>query len=493
MSMTETESMGKGAISSGEELTVLVVDADVTVRESIGSYARHNYDGLRVLEAATLEEAADRLEREAVDCLVVAPDASTGDGVDSVAELGELTPACPVVWLTDRDPAALDDALLEVGTTIVEQGDDVTEWSFLFEKVQGAIQHDTIGDPDHELFRTLVESASDGLYTLDATGRVVYLNEAFAEMLQYDQEELFGVHASTVMADGELERGQERIQELLGDPGRETDIMDLQMVRKDGTQMTAAIHFRVLTTSDGTYDGLLGVVRDITERKRRERELQRQRDRLEEFASIVSHDLQTPLTVAKGRLELAQEAHENEDLDEAARALDRMEGLISDLLELAQQGKMVEDLESVELEPVVADAWHDVASGVDAAILLDLDGYTVRADADRLRQLFENLFHNALEHAGRDVTVSVGTLDDREGFYVEDDGPGLPAGVEDRIFDRAYTTSEDGTGFGLAIVEEIVEAHDWSISPGHSEAGGARFEITVSPGGVPQDRSGVPL
>lgn len=471
--------MGKTTTTTGEELTVLLLDDDLTVREAIVSYAGRNYENLRIIEESDDEDALERVRRESIDCLVADPGALAGESNGFLDAFEDRAAGCPIIWLTSQPPAELDEDLLEAGTTIVEKGADRTEWSFLFEKIQSSIQQHTISDRDDDLFRTLVESASDGLYTLDATGRVVYLNEAFADILGYGQEELFGTHASTVMAEGELDRGQQLIQELLAADDSDTDIMDMDMVRKDGTPITVSVHFRVLTTPDGTYDGVMGVVRDITDRKRRERELQRQRDRLEEFASVVSHDLQTPLTVAKGRLELAQEDHQSEDLDAAAKALDRMERLITELLELAQQGEMVEIRELVELKTVATQAWQDVASQSSAEFHTDLGGYSVWADPERLRQLFGNLFQNAFDHAGPDVAVTVGQTENPRGFYVADDGPGIPEEMRDQVFNRSYTTSDDGTGFGLAIVDQIVEAHNWTIAVTEAVDGGARFEITV--------------
>jgi signal transduction histidine kinase len=90
--------------------------------------------------------------------------------------------------------------------------------------------------------------------------------------------------------------------------------------------------------------------------------------------------------------------------------------------------------------------------------------------------VFENLFRNAVEHAGDDVTITVGTLDG--GFYVDDDGPGIPEDERDRVFEAGYSTGEAGTGFGLSIVRDVVEAHGWDIRVVEGADGGARFEIT---------------
>jgi signal transduction histidine kinase len=151
-----------------------------------------------------------------------------------------------------------------------------------------------------------------------------------------------------------------------------------------------------------------------------------------------------------------------------------MERLIDEVLTLARQGKDVEEFERLELEETVQLAWSSVDEMWAELEYEDLPAIT--ADGERLRRLFENLFRNALEHGGEDVTVRVGTLGE-DGFFVEDDGPGIPKHERDEIFDPGYTTGEDGTGLGLAIVQSIAEAHGWEIDVAEGTDGGARFEI----------------
>ena len=227
------------------------------------------------------------------------------------------------------------------------------------------------------------------------------------------------------------------------------------------------------------------------ERKQRAEELTRERNRMEEFASMVSHDLRSPLSVATARLELVADDCDSEHLDDVESALDRMEELIDDVLALARLGRQVVDRKPLEFETVVNEAWSTTSSGTGSLVVED-DIDTVVADGSRLRQLFENLFRNAvehgstsnrtesddaMEHVGDGVTVRVGPLSGG-GFYVEDDGPGIPEDERDQVFESGYTTERDGTGFGLNIVREIVEAHGGAISLTESDEGGARFEIT---------------
>jgi PAS domain S-box-containing protein len=211
-----------------------------------------------------------------------------------------------------------------------------------------------------------------------------------------------------------------------------------------------------------------------TELHRRQAELERQNERLDQFASVVSHDLRNPLNVASGRLALAREDCESEHLDDIVQAHDRMEALIDDLLTLAREGERVEAPGTVDLPEVVRQCWAHVDTR-EASLHVDVAG-SIEADRSQLEQLLENLVRNAVEHGGPAVTVTVGSLED--GFFVADDGPGIPEGDRDALFEPGHSTAEGGTGFGLSIVDQVVEAHGWEIAAGESAAGGARFEIT---------------
>jgi len=213
---------------------------------------------------------------------------------------------------------------------------------------------------------------------------------------------------------------------------------------------------------------------------RAETALRRERDRLDEFAGIVSHDIRNPLNVASGRVGLAQAEYDSVHLDAAGEALDRIEAIIEDVLELSRQGKTVGETEPVLLEKTARDAWASISSS-NAILQNESLGY-IRADRSRLIECFENLFRNAIEHGGESVRVTVGRLND--GFFVEDTGPGIQPDMRDHVFEQGYTTNRDGTGFGLAIVKRIVEAHQWEITVTSGTDGGARFEITGR-GGTP--------
>ncbi|MFB6301465.1 MAG: PAS domain-containing protein [Haloferacaceae archaeon] len=245
--------------------------------------------------------------------------------------------------------------------------------------------------------------------------------------------------------------------------------------KKDDTYGHIRSRGYVAYDETGEPKRMVGAHIDITERKEYERELERQNEQLEEFANVISHDLRNPLNVANGRLELAREACKSEHLDAVDRAHDRMRTLIDDLLTLAREGKQVSEVEAIDLAAAVDTSWRTVET--DGATLTVETERTVRADRGRLQQLLENVIRNAVEHGGENVTVTVGDLDD--GFYVADDGSGIPEG--ERVFEAGCSTADGGTGFGLQIVKQIAEAHGWEIGVTDGDEGGARFEITGVP------------
>jgi PAS domain S-box-containing protein len=323
-----------------------------------------------------------------------------------------------------------------------------------------------------ERYETVVEAVGDPVYALDEAGRFTFINDAIEEMAGYEADALQGAHIDTIVRPEDVKTGTEHIASLLGDPDSNAVTFEVVVETAGGETIPCELHMALLPTEDGEFRGTAGVLRDIEGRKQREQ-------RLEEFASVVSHDLRGPLNVIRGRTSLAKETGDVAHLDAVEDATERMEGLIDGLLTLARQGEAIGSVESVELEPIVTAAWNSVDNAT--ATLDNRASLVLEADPDRLQELFENLFRNAIEH-GRSETdsaaLTVGTLSDC-GFYVADTGSGIAPDERETVFERGYTTTDNGTGFGLSIVKRIADAHGWETTLTDSASGGARFEFRV--------------
>jgi PAS domain S-box-containing protein len=338
-----------------------------------------------------------------------------------------------------------------------------------------------------QLYRTLVEQSHDGIYVYQGSS-FAFVNERVSELTGYSEAALYEMDIWELIHEHDREEVRETARTAEGGPV----VREARVVRKDGE-----VRHMALSTAKITYGGepaFMGAARDVTDRKRRERQLQRTNERLEQFASVVSHDLKNPLAVAKGSLEVARETGDETQFENASEALDRMSTLITDVLALAREGSAVVDPDAVFLSAVASAAWTNVDTG-EASFRVGADA-RIRADAARLQRLLENCFRNAVEHgspcsrqsAGNSVehasadegsvAVTVEATTDGDGFRVADDGQGFPAGDRDSVFESGVTTSRDGTGFGLAIVAEIADAHDWDVEATESESGGACIEVS---------------
>ncbi|MFB6136451.1 MAG: sensor histidine kinase [Halobacteriaceae archaeon] len=325
------------------------------------------------------------------------------------------------------------------------------------------------------LFEQLLETTPDVLWTFSRDwDDLVFVSDAYEEVwgrpvdaLEEDPSDfLEGVHPD------DRDRVREAMDALSGGESVE---LEYRVNAEEEFQRWVSVRGEPVRDEGGEVVHVSGFARDVTDRRRRERQLTRQNERLDEFASVVSHDLRNPLNVARGYLDRYRETGDASDLDRVDDALSRMDDMIANVLALAREGRVIDDPEPVPLDGLVATALSGTPLDEDR---LSVDGElpTVRADPDRLCALFENLFRNAAHHGGPEVSVRVGALED--GLYVEDDGPGIPPDEREAVFDAGYSTAADGTGVGLHVVESVADAHGWSVRATESRTGGARVEIT---------------
>ena len=503
--------------STREELCWVAVDTaeDVLGLPLVGAYLHEEGTGL--VPAAATSAVHDRFDE--------APTYSLGGLVHNVYRTGST-------FRVDGDDRRGSDDDLWTGVVVPVDGYGVL--------IAGADERNPVGDEAVELLELLADNAASALDRLERERRLDRLHEATRELMTTDTASVAAVTTDTAHEVLGLRRNAVYLLSSDGDrlvpvsvtseardtfgtvpdlePGGvgwgvfrsgEAEVYDDAQRARNGERGTPVRSEMLLPLGDhgvffagapdpGAFSEsdirLARVLADNVEAafdraeqeellRARECELARQNQRLEEFASVVSHDLRNPLNVAEGRLQLAREddGDDSPHLDQVASAHERMESLVDDLLALARNGQSVGDTEPVGLAPLARETWEGIDGDADAALRVEGDLGSVDADESRLRELFENLFRNAVDHAGAGVAVTAGPLDDRAGFYVADDGPGIPSDDRDQVFSRGFTTASDGTGFGLAIVRDIAEAHGWTVSVHEAAGGGARFEVETDP------------
>ncbi|QLG48577.1 histidine kinase N-terminal 7TM domain-containing protein [Natrinema halophilum] len=325
---------------------------------------------------------------------------------------------------------------------------------------------------------TLVESLNDAVIVVDERRCVVDYNQKAASMrssLPDEEGELLAAVWPALASQVDFDVSTRHTTQLT--------------LRIDGQRRYYSLLISpVRKSTDHELSGYSLLLRDVTELETSRQQLREQNQRLDQVASTISHDLRNPLNVAQGYLLALEEQVDGEALEtveEIDHSHERMSAIIDDVLLLARQDSTV-DRSELNLADVVRDAWDNVDTA-GATLHVDVDRH-LRADRTKLLRVFENLFRNAIEHgsdaeidaaepaeAGAGVTVTVTGLDD--GFAVADDGPGIPSEDRDDVFEYGYTTSDSGTGFGLAIVQRLLEVHGWTIELDPS-SDGARFIVS---------------
>ncbi len=193
------------------------------------------------------------------------------------------------------------------------------------------------------------------------------------------------------------------------------------------------------------------------------------------YSDTVAHELRNHINVAEAFLDLGRTKGDEENFERVEAALDRIERLTDEAAAVASDSIDPEKMGQGKLGDAAQIAWDRVEA--DEAALTVEEDCTVRADHDLLELLLENLFRNAVDHVGRDVHLWIGPLEDQEGFFVEDDGPGIPESERERLFGWGESGGESEGGIGLAIVDRIAENHGWTITIEDGRQGGARFEV----------------
>ncbi|MFC7141649.1 PAS domain-containing sensor histidine kinase [Halosimplex aquaticum] len=473
---------------------------------------------LAVESATPPVDVAGMLADGRYDAVVCDSDGSF-DGPAVVEAVREYSKALPVFVLAADDSFPLATAT-EFGVATYLQVDADTDRVATLERLRPAVERRREERRESTMLDSLLENVPLSIYIKDRRSRHVRVSDGAlglngppylespdgkrhhtpADLIGKTDWDLYPPTLSEgAVADDRhvVETGEsieDRIEQAYGDDLEETYVTTSKAPWRD---------------EHGNVLGIVGVTRDVTDRKKYEKQLERQNERLERFASVISHDLRNPLEVALGRLEFARADGDEEHFDALERSLYRIDDLIDDVLTLAREGETVSDPEPTDLASVAREAWK-VVETPEASLDVRTDA-TLLADGGRLQQLLENVFRNAVEHgstgppshapedavehgsashanadasadpgerAGPGVTVTVGDLDGRQGFFVADDGPGIPEGDRDSVFDSGYSTSDDGTGLGLSIVRTIAEAHGWEVDVTESERSrGARFEF----------------
>lgn len=456
----------KRAPRSPDTVKVLHVDDQEIWIKLARNFLLSLSDAIRIRGETNPERAIERLSSQGIDCVVCDYDMSAMDGVAFLQAVRRVDPNMPVIFFTSLEREELAYEATDAEATAYVQKGDAEVYEVLATQIEQRASENEYNDQHCLSDERLVElyERTDGVYVLDDNWTVRYWNPEMVDRTGWAVDEVLGARLWELFPDAVDTELHEQLQSAMTQ--RATVEFDVYAeTAEDWVEVRAS----------PIEEGLVVYSREITAEKQRAEELRRRNQILESFANTVSHDFRNPLSVAQGRLELAKETGDFTHLEEVAMAHNRMRYLIDDLLELARQDDL--ELVTVSLRECATQAWETVSA--EQTTLVVKEDLQFEAYKSQLRRLFENLYWNAVDH-GEATEIRVGMIAG-DGFYVEDNGSGIPSEAREEIFSRGYTTSEEGTGYGLHIVESLVEMHDWTISVREGMDSGARFEIREIP------------
>ncbi len=358
-------------------------------------------------------------------------------------------------------------------------------------------------------YRRLYETTQDGIMARDLNSKMIDCNLAYAKMLGYSKKELKLMKVRQLIPEKWLDQ-RERITEKVLQTGHSV-LFEREYVRKDGSIFPASVRTWRLTDGKGKVVGLWSIVRDITEQKELQRNLQEHagvlqkivEDRTKQLkdserlvaigqtAGMVGHDLRNPLQTVTGELYLAKNVVESlpageakSNLEESLQAMEEqavyMDKIVSDLQAFVQPVRI--DKKPINLKELVANVLDSVTVPNKIAVktVIRRDLPQIRADLQLLKRVLINLVTNSVQAMpdGGKLTLTVqATPEGQVSLSVQDTGVGIPEAIKDKIFTPLFTTKPRGQGFGLAVCKRVIEAHGGTISFESQEGKGTKFTI----------------
>jgi PAS domain S-box-containing protein len=346
-------------------------------------------------------------------------------------------------------------------------------------------EHTALRVESEDRFRTIFEAVKDAIVIFDPeTGAILDVNEGFCSMLGYSREEALQASSGTYASGIGPYQGENAVA-LIRDLADDHLIRDWQVKHKDGRLLWIEASLRSATI--GGMRRVISVARDITQRKVMEEALRRSETMSAMGALVagVAHEVRNPLFGMSALLDAYAEEMTTPDLrDLSVRLREQISRLTQLMRELLEFGRPVtitpipDSLPSLITEVMQSRHRDAAAANVTLRGTFDISLPPTPMDRSRLKQVFENLIDNALQHspAVRNVTIGASAIQSDRPWLectVEDDGSGFQAADLGRVFEPFFTRRERGIGLGMSIVQRIVEEHGGRVTAGNRPDGGA--------------------
>jgi two-component system sensor kinase FixL len=338
-------------------------------------------------------------------------------------------------------------------------------------------------------WRSIVDSAVDGIIVIDSRGRIESFNPAAERLFGYTEAEVLGQNVSVLMPSPYREEHDTYVSRYLSTGQAKIIGIGREVIgqRRDGT--TFPVRLSVGELSVNGERKFTGILHDLSARIRIEERLREQTAlaRVGEMAAVIAHEVKNPLAGIRGAIQviggrLPKESKDAVVVKEIVSRIDALDMLIKDLLLFARPPKpqpMPVDLTGLVRTTVELLSSDPALKGV--TIQVEGSAPPVAADAELLKIVFQNLLVNGAQamHGQGTMAIAIVPVDGLCRVIVRDTGPGIPADVRERIFTPFFTTKARGTGLGLPTARRIIDAHGGTIAVTCPPEGGTTVELTL--------------
>ncbi len=483
---------------SGGRLKILIVEDNPgdarLIREALADAAR-----FRLAHVERLGDALKRLGGEEFDVVLLDLGLPDSQGLDTLVRLRTQAPHVPITVLTGLEDEELGLKLVQAGAQDYLVKGQVSG-QLLTRGLRHAIERKRVEEQlrrSEERFRSLAEAAPDGIIAMGADGHIHLFNKAAERVFGYSAEEMLGRSVDVLVPPEYGDRHVAAIRRYLesGEPTIIGKTVERTALRKGGEAIPVGLS--VSAFRFGTDVTFIGIVRDLTERKRTEETL-RQREKLAAMGELlagVAHELNNPLSVVLGQAALLGRSAAGGPLgaraEKISQAAERCARIVKNFLALARQ--YPPERQEVQLNQTVREAVEMLAyplrvDNVEVRLDLAQDLPILWADPHQLHQVLVNLVTNA-HHAMREapaprrltLTTRCEPGGSRVSLVVADTGPGIPPEIQTRIFEPFFTTKPpgQGTGLGLSLCHGMVQGHGGTIGVESQPGRGATFLVEL--------------
>lgn len=466
-------------------ISVLYIEPNQRIQKLIKSNIEKEHTDIHIITAKNSVEGFKLLDERRFDCIICEYDISDMNGLEFLDEIRHKEIDIPFILFADRcSNKIVRKVINNKSSDYIDKELNNKQYALLANRITNQVseymnskklhQKRQQLNTEQEFINASINSINDIFYVLDYSGKIIKLNKSGKRFIKnttnydYNKDDLF---IKDIFPDEQKEQIDKSI--LSTKDGNDVRVNIESYLKKDNSKIELDLTFSLLNNSH--TERIVGVGRDVTKQNKYKRQLKYKNKQLTEFAKIISHDIRNPLSIAQGYIDMIEDGgNNNQPIQKTKNALNKIENILDDVLDISTKTESDLTKQYLTIDSIANNCWNNIEN--ENSNLYVKTNQSIFVNEKLVYRFFDNMFKNSIKHGGKNVDITIGSLNN--GFYIEDTGDGIPDKIKSEIFNPNYTTSNTGKGLGLTIVEHVCDLHNWTIKVTESSSGGARFEIT---------------